>query len=292
MKKISLVLLLVLAINMILTSCNKTTEKKEGLKVVTSFYTMYDFASKIAGDKAEVTNIMPAGTEAHHWEPSTKDMQILESADIIVYNGAGMESWVDKVKDSLSSQNITFLETTSNLPLSDKSDPHVWLDPNMAKAQMESIYKAMSDLDPANKDYYEQNFKKYSLEFDKLHEAYIQESSNFTKHEIIVAHEAYGYLCSAYGITQLGIDGLSSDNEPSPVRMAKIVEFGKENDVSYIFYDEMESKKTAETIAEELGIKTDILTAIEGLSEENEKNGDDYFTLMYSNLDKLKEALK
>lgn len=253
---------------------------------------MYDFTSKIAGDHANVINIMPSGTDAHDWEPSTKDMAKIIDSDILIYNGAGMESWIDKVKESVSSDEILFVETTNDIVISENSDPHVWLDPMLAKIQMKNIADALCEKDPDNSDYYTENYNKYSLQLDALNETYKTETATFTKHDIIVAHEAYGYLCSAYGITQMGIDGLTSHNEPSPIRMQEIIDFGKENGLSYVFYDEMESKKTAETVAEEIGAKVEILTSIESLSAENETDGDDYFSLMNKNLEKLKAALK
>lgn len=292
MKKIFTLSVLVLAINLFLTACGNSKEKNnDNLTIVASFYTMYDFANKIAGDKVNVINLMPSGTEVHDWEPSTKDMYSMENADIVVYNGAGMESWVDKVKDSLSSDSTVFLETTKDIQISENHDPHVWLDPMLAKIQMKAILDALCNVDPENSLYYNDNYEKYSVQLDELNTAYEEAASKFSKHEIIVAHEAYGYLCSAYGITQIGIDGLSSHNEPSPVRMSEIIEIGKEKNIEYIFYDEMESKKTAEIVAEEVGANIEILTSIETLTTENEQNGDDYFSLMYANLEKLKAAL-
>ena len=122
------------------------------LNVITSFYPMYDFAKKIGGEYVDVTNLVPAGTEPHDWEPSTSDITNLEHADVFVYNGAGMESWTDKVLSTLSNKSLTTVEASQNIALrvggehehehdEDKNhtdeeahdeehyDPHVWLNP-------------------------------------------------------------------------------------------------------------------------------------------------------------------
>ena len=129
------------------------------LNVITSFYPMYDFAKKIGGEYVDVTNLVPAGTEPHDWEPSTSDITNLEHADVFVYNGAGMESWTDKVLSTLSNKSLTTVEASQNIALrvggehehehdedenhtdeeahdEEHYDPHVWLNPLNAKKEM------------------------------------------------------------------------------------------------------------------------------------------------------------
>ena len=116
---------------------------------------------------------------------------------------------------------------------------------------------------------------------------------------IVVSHEAFGYLCDAYGLTQMGIEGLSPDSEPDPARMAEIIDFVKANHVKVIFFEELVSPKVAktiaketETIAAETGAQTRVLNPLEGLSDEELKNGADYFSVMEDNLKQLKAALE
>ena len=188
---------------------------------------MYDFAKKIGGDKVEVINLVPAGTEPHDWEPSTKDLIEMEKSDIFIYNGAGMEQWVDDVLESLDTEELTSVEASKGIKLlkdqdahehdhehNSENDPHVWLDPQNAKYEMNKIKKALIKVDAENKDYYEANYKRYAKECDKLDTLYKEETSKLTKKELVVAHEAFGYLCHAYGLEQMGIEGLSADDEP------------------------------------------------------------------------------
>ena len=288
------------------------------LKVMASFYPMYDFAVKIGGDKAEVTNMVPAGTEPHDWEPAAADIKNLEEAALFVYSGGGMGHWGEDVLASLETKKLGSVEASAGVTLRSghihdeeehkgaeehteeeehghdhgQFDPHVWLSPVNAKKEMENIKNAYVKADPENKDYYEKNYQTYTAEFDKLDQEYKDTLSALPNKSIVVSHEAFGYLCDAYGLTQMGIEGLSPDSEPDPARMAEIIDFVKANHVKVIFFEELVSPKVAETIAAETGAQTRVLNPLEGLSDEELKNGADYFSVMEDNLKQLKAALE
>ena len=288
------------------------------LKVMASFYPMYDFAVKIGGDKAEVTNMVPAGTEPHDWEPAAADIKNLEEAALFAYSGGGMEHWVDDVLASLETKKLVSVEASAGVTLRSghihdeeehkgaeehteeeehghdhgQFDPHVWLSPVNAKKEMENIKNAYVKADPENKDYYEKNYQTYTAEFDKLDQEYKDTLSALPNKSIEVSHEAFGYLSDAYVLTQMGIEGLSPDSEPDPARMAEIIDFVKANHVKVIFFEELVSPKVAETIAAETGAQTQVLNPLEGLSDEELKNGADYFSVMEDNLKQLKAALE
>lgn len=283
---------------------NQSSESTSGsvkkLTVYTSFYPMYDFTKKIGGDKINLTNLVPAGTEPHDWEPTPSDIANLEKADVLIYNGAGMESWMDKVLKSLNNQKLTTVEASKGLNLlknPDKSenltnDPHVWLNPMLAKQEMGAIKNALANADPANKEYYEKNYADNATHLDLLDLEYKSTVAKFSKKDIVVAHQAFGYLCNAYGLNQVAIEGLVADSEPSPARMAEIVKFVQEKKIKTIFFEELVSPKVAQTIAQETGATTAILNPIEGLTESDQKAGKDYFSVMWDNLEVLKKALQ
>lgn len=133
------------------------------LTVYTTVYPMYDLTQKIGGDKIQLKNLVPAGTEPHDWEPTPSDMAALEKADVLIYNGAGMEPWLDKVLKSLNPEKLVTVEATQGLTLLNSqdetkklaTDPHVWLDPMHAKQEMGAIKDALVTADPANHAYYE-----------------------------------------------------------------------------------------------------------------------------------------
>lgn len=330
MKKIKYILLATMAASLILSACGKSekpqekgaaatqskevTSEESKLKVMASFYTMYDFAKKVGGDKVDVKNMVPAGTEPHDWEPAATDIKNLEDADVFIYNGVDMEHWTEEVLDSLDNRSLKVVEAARGISLikgedhdedkdhdkddqdkdehdEDGHDPHVWLNPLNAKAEMENIKNALVEADPKNKAYYTENYDKYAKELDQLDAEYKKELEATKSKNIITAHEAFGYLCSAYGLNQVGIEGLSPDSEPEPSRMNEIIGFAKAQGVKTIFFEELVNPKVAETIAKEIGAKVEVLNPLEGLSEEEEKAGDDYFSVMKANLKKLKAAL-
>ncbi len=288
-----------------LTGCSGPKEKDSDsrkLEVMASFYPVYDFAAKIGGDKVAVTVMVPPGTEPHDWEPAAVDIKKLEDADLFVYSGAGLEHWVDDVLASLKNKKLVTVEASEGVILreghgeegedSGQYDPHVWLNPENAKKEMENIKNAFIKADPENQDYYETNYTTYSARFDELDQEYKEALSSLPNKDIVVSHEAFGYLCDAYGINQIGIEGLSPDSEPDPARMAKVIDFVKENKVKVIFFEELVSPKVAETIAKETGAATQVLNPLEGLSDEQMKANADYFSVMRDNLKQLEAALK
>ncbi len=275
------------------------TEQGDGkLKVAASFYAMYDLAEKVGGDKVTVTDMVPAGIEPHDWEPAASDLANLEEADVFIYNGAGMEHWVDTVLDSLGNKKLIKVEASSGISLlegdgkEETYDPHVWLNPEYAKEEMKSIRDAFVKADPDNEAYYNSNYDTYAAKFDELDKKYKESLTGLQNKDIIVAHEAFGYLCKAYGLNQVAIEGLSPDSEPDPAKMEEIIKFAKDNKVKVIFFEELVSPKVAETIANEVGVRTDVLNPLEGLSDEDIKNGADYISVMETNLNSLLKALQ
>ena len=297
----------------LLTGCGKQpadTAAGDGrLRVLTSFYPMYDFACKIGGDCIDVTNMVPSGTEPHDWEPSTNDLKNLEKADVFIYNGADMEPWADDLLVSRS-DTLRVVEASENVELRTTDgehehahehedadhhhgdfDPHVWLDPENAKIEMEAIRDALCAADPENSTVFQSNYEKYAAELDALDAEFREKLAPLPNRTIVVAHEAFGYLCDAYGLTQVGIEGLSPDSEPDPGRMAEVIDFVREHSISTIFFEELVSPKVAEAIASETGAQAKMLSPLEGLSDEQAAAGADYFSVMHDNLAALMEAL-
>jgi zinc transport system substrate-binding protein len=281
-------------------SAKSVSGKSGKILVYTSFYVMADLAQKIGGDKIDLFNLVPAGTEPHEWEPSPRDIAGLEAADVFIYNGVGMEGWLDKVMAVLRNKRLIAVETAKNIKLLEnqdkdeglKYDPHVWLFPMNAKIQLREIKDALVKADPVNKAFYETNYIKNAQKLDDLDEEFKEALSSLTKKDIVVAHQAFGYLCEAYGLRQVAIEGLAADSEPTPARMAKIAKFAKENRVKVIFFEDLISPKVAKAIARETGAKTEALNPLEGLTDEDIKAGKDYISVMKGNLAALKKALE
>lgn len=277
------------------SACSQSVVISDKPQIYTSFYAIYDFVTEIAGDKAEVYNIVPTGTEPHDWEPTVQDMAKLNSADVLFYNGLGMEHWIDKVQNSLSNSDTEFVQLSEGVDVDEKAgDPHIWLDPSNVKIMCSNIYNTLCEIDPDNKALYEANYNNYIVQLSSLDTTYKNTIANLpgNNRNIVVSHEAYSYLCNAYGLNQVSIDGISADSEPSPEKMMELISFIKDNNINYIFYEELLSQKTAQTLADETGAQLLPLNPFEGLTEEEIANGENYISVMLRNLENIKTALQ
>ena len=261
---------------------NKDSSNK--LKVYASIYPMYDFAKKICGDKADVYNMTSAGSEPHDFEITSKDMANLTKANLFIYNGGGMEHWVDTVKDSI--KNLKYIETSSNID-NEGLDPHFWLSPIKAKKQMENIKNALVEIDSANADYYNSNYNYYTDRLDELDNHFRDILSNIKNTNVVVTHPAFGHFCKEYSLNQVAI----ARDEADPKAMYDTIAFIKNNDVKAIFYEDFSSSKLVDSIAKEAGVKILTLNPIESLSEEYINAGEDYFSVMEENLISLTNGL-
>ncbi len=272
------------------------TDSGAKVKVVTSFYAMEDFAKKVGGDDIEVTNLVPAGTEPHDWEPAATDVRAIQDADLFVYNGASMEHWVDDTLSSLGDKAPASVKASEGIALRvgeepGEVDPHVWLNPENAKAELANIRDALSEVDPAHKDDYAKNYETYAAKMDQLDKDFRDRLSGVPNMTIVVAHEAFGYLCDAYGLTQAPIAGMDAEGEPDAQTTASIIDQVKSQNIKVIFSEDLVSPKVAQQIADATGATCEVLNPIEGLTDEELAQGEDYVSVMHANLDELVKAL-
>ncbi|ALS28434.1 ABC transporter substrate-binding protein [Paenibacillus sp. 32O-W] len=171
-------------------------------------------------------------------------------------------------------------------------DPHTWSSPKTALLLAENVKNAMVEADAANAEAYEANYAKLKEKLEALDAKYAAELSKTTRKDIVVSHQSFGYLARDYGLNQIAIMGLSPDAEPRAQDLVKIANFVKENGVTHIFFEELVSDQLARTLANEAGVETLVLNPLEGLTPEQERNGDDYVTIMERNLQNLLKALQ
>ena len=281
MKNIFIIIIILLSI----LSCNNNDNNiSDKLQIYTSIYPIYDFTKKIGGEKITVYNMTKAGAEPHDFEITSKDMANLSKADLFIYNGGGMEHWVDSVKNAL---NIKYVDSSSNINNQNNLDPHFWLSPKNAKIQMENIKNGLIEINSENKNYYESNYNLYASRLDKFDNKIKNSLSNIKNRNLVLTHPAFGHFCKEYSLTQIAI----VRDEADPKAMAEIITFIKNNDIKAIFYEEFSSSKLADSIAKETQIKILTLNPIESLSEKNIEAGEDYFSIMEKNLISLRDGL-
>lgn len=295
--KLKSALTLILLTSLLLSAgCVAPHEKESGkIKIVTTFYPLYEFSKRIGGEKVDVSIMVPAGVEPHEWEPLPRDIINIESARIFVYNGAGFEPWVEKTLNGIDSEKLVVVDFSKGIELIKEEegayDPHVWLDPVLAKHQVNLIEEALIKIDPENREYYDANSQALREQLTMLDEEIRKELNSTKKKVFISSHAAFSYFSKRYGLKQIAIAGMSPEAEPSPAKIAEIVKIAKENEVNYIFFETLVSPRLSEVIAEEVGAKTLVLNPIEGLSQDEIDKDKTYFTLMRDNLKNLKLAL-
>lgn len=260
------------------------------IKVYTSFYPLYDFTKKIAGDKAEVLNLQPVGVEPHDFEPSPQQVADLYRGRVFIFLGGTMDPWAAKIQGQLKKDGVITLEAGQGLMVN--NDPHIWLDPVLATEIARRICTTLVTADGGNKGYYEQNLRALEQKLTALDEEYRQTLSGLPRKEIVTSHAAFAYLAKRYGLEQIAISGLSPQEEPSPQQLARLVTLCRSRGIKYIFFETLASPKLAETLARETGTGTLVLNPIGGLTPEEIKAGEDYFTIMAKNLANLKKALE
>lgn len=309
MKKINKLILLLVVLSIGLVGCKNTKNnneslnntatsenKNEKIKVYASIYPLYDFAKNIGKDKIDLNLLIPNGQEPHDFEPDNSDIKNLESADVFIYNGAGLESWSEKTIKSLNNKNLLSIVASDGVNISKEDsegiDPHVWLDPKNAIIESENIKNVFIKADPENEEFYTNNFNEYKEKLQKLDSESSEKLKNIKDNKIVVSHSAYGYLTKAYNLEQIGIEGVNAEAEPDAKTMSEIVDFVKKNNIKVIFAEDIIDPKVADTIAKEARIKTEFLNPLESLTEEEVKNNEDYISIMTSNINKIYEALK
>jgi zinc transport system substrate-binding protein len=296
MKYFKIVVALMLGLALGLSACGEAAAPPgdERLTVYASFYTMYDLATKIAGAEAQVILLAPSGAEPHEWEPSAADLAGLTQADLFIYNGLGMEPWAERVLASLPDTVLTLEASAGITPLQQEgiNDPHVWLYPLYARAEMESIAQALTLADPDHAAQYAANWAIYREKCTVLDQDFQQALAEFAGRSIIVTHPAFAYLCAAYGLEQVAVAGIAAEAEPTPGQMAAIIDFAVSSGARAVFYEDLDNPRLAQAIAADAGIEARPLSTLEGLTVPQQVAGGDYFSLMTANLQALQEALR
>ncbi len=259
------------------------------MRVVATFYPLADFAERIGGGHVSVRTITPAGSEPHDYEPTPRDLLAAREASVVLMNG-GLDAWMDRIVPDLKRGGVRVARMTDVIPSIEK-DPHAWLDPVLAERMVAAIQDAFVSADPAHAEEYRANGERVVSDLRGLNDEYVKGLATCASRTVVVSHDAVGYLGARYGLRILPIAGLSPDEEPSPRRMTEIASLARAAGAHVIFFEELVSPKLAETIAREIGARTDVLDPIEGLTENKKATGANYFTLMRQNLDALRSAL-
>ena len=269
------------------TTTQNTADEK--LSIIVSIYPLKEFTEKIGGDKVTVTCLVPENMEPHDYEPKTKDFEELIKSKAFIYNGLGMETWVDQVNETIKDKGVTIVDSSTGVEVRKEEeaiDHHIWLSLKNAEIQSENIKNTLVKLDEKNKDYYEENYKKFKEELESLYNEYKPKFDKLSKKNFITGHAAFGYLCRDFGLTQKSVENLFAEGEPTPKQLEDLVNFCKENNIKTVFSESLASPKVSETLAKEVKAKVVPILTLEAKEEDK-----DYIQATKYNLDEIYRCL-
>jgi zinc transport system substrate-binding protein len=280
-------------------------------KVVASLFPLQEFARGVGGDKVQVVLLLPPGAEAHTWEPRPSDVVRISRADIFIYVSPILEPWIDKVLRAVQSKKLRVLEASQGLPLikaeeteeragraggsrgPEKMDPHLWLDFALDQKIVDAICEAFSEKDPVHAAFYKNNAEIYRGKLNDLDQRYRQALAKCRHRQILLSgHSAFAYLAKRYGLRQMALSGISPDAEPTPKKMAEVIETAHKTGIKFIYAEEWVNPKLSQALSKEAGVGVLTLSAGHNLTAQQVKEKVTFLGLMGRNLENLKTGLE
>jgi zinc transport system substrate-binding protein len=288
----------------VLAGCRPGTALEEGkVNIVASFFPLYDFVREIGGEHVHAVNLIPTGVEPHDWAPRSQDMTNVANAQMFVYQGAGFEGWTDDLLGGINRERLVVVEASHGIELIPTSeedghdhddghyDPHTWLSPKSALKMAENVKNGLLAADPVHSADYERNYEALVAKLKELDAEFTKQLNSAPRKEIVVTHQAFGYLTRDYGLTQLPLMGVAAEAEPTAQDLKRISEYVKEHRIRYIFTEALVSDALPKALARDLNVETLQLHPLEGLTEDEQNSGESYISLMERNLANLVKAL-
>jgi len=303
------------ALILAIAACGSDTDTEQAssdsapMAVVVGFYPLEFLAERVGGDLVEVSNLAQPGAEPHDLELAPQQVQEVAEADLVLYMADFQPAVDDAVAQNAEETAFDALTATDLAEgyeelgheeeegeHSDEEegeeheesglDPHVWLDPTKYAELATAVADRMGEADADNADTYSANAESLVAELTTLDEEFETGLADCERNEIVTTHNAFGYLAARYDLEQVGIAGLSPEDEPSPQELDEVRQFAEDNGVTTIFYEEAVTPEYAETVADQVGATTAVLSPLEVADE-----GEDYLSIMRDNLSTLEEAL-
>jgi len=273
------------------------------LQIVTTLFPLYDFARQVGGDKADVTLLLPPGVDPHSFEPRPSDILKIDQTGVFVYTGKFMEPWAAELASSLP-KSVAVVDASKGIELQlsvfhdadeppGAPDPHIWMDFGNDKIIVDGIADALGAKDPADAAYFRANADAYEARLSGMDAEFRNGLADCASRELIYGgHYALGYLARRYGLTYLAAQGVSPDAEPTAQDLASLVDQIRAKGVKYVFYEELESPKIAQTLAAETGAKLLLINAAHNVSRDDLEKGTTFIDIMEADLANLKTGLQ
>jgi zinc transport system substrate-binding protein len=261
----------------------------ETVQVVTTTYPLQEFTQHVGGTLVTVTNLT-VGVEPHDFEPTPQTVQTVAKADVLIMNGAGVDYWADALAEQANA-TVVMADSITPAQTGEGPDPHFWMDVLQAQTMVAVIRDELIAIDSAHTDAYTVNAAAYIAELQKLDVEFQTGLATCERYDIIVSHDAFGYMGNRYHITTHAIAGLSPEQEPTPQKIAELSDLARSTGTTHIFFESLVSPELAETVADEAGAEILVLNPIEGFTADEQAQGENYITAMQENLTNLRTAL-
>ena len=296
---------LLLFISFALVCCAQVSEgKKDGISIVTTVFPQYDFAKRLTeGTGANVKMLIPAGSEAHSYDPTPADMIAAAECDIFIWVGGESEAWADKIIKSTVKEKTKVIALMDTVPLLESDgdhdhgdghdyDEHVWTSPKNAMAMVEVLLATLCETDPDNAEAYRSNSEKYLASLEVLDRDFAALAEKIGKRPIIVGDRfPFLYLASSYGFVFASpFRGCSAHTEASVAEITSVIEIARENGAKTVFSVDFSNEKMAKSIADEVGASVSRLYSCHTASGADIDAGNGYIEIMRKNLDALMSA--
>ena len=304
-------------------------EPEEKFLIYTTFYPLYQFTQGVAGVAADVRILIPSNADPHASELGPKTISALTKADMVIYNGADFEPYIDEIMSASDFAHIVFVDSSEGIELmegeahdhsshgshgDDKHDdhskedghdehgeeggidhtydPHIWLDPILAKAQVMTIADHLQESDPAHAEIYHDNAISYANQLDQLDQEIRNDVSSCAKDTFVPFHNAFSYFAERYDLNTLAVIPEFSPETPVTAKdIEELIHFAEDNDIKYFFTEENRNPKLAERLASELGGEILLFSPLESLTASDDPKVT-YFEKMRQNVDNLEIALE
>ena len=317
-KKLILILFLVLIIIVfgvvIFKRGNNIEKSDEKIQVVASNFASYDFLRAIIGDNENVnlTFLLGAGKDTHSYDPTAHDLITIQNADLFVYVGGEMEKWIDKVLNTLEAENTKIICVADDIETIEEQeidgaepeeeeeeeegafDEHIWTSPANAIIMVNTLEKAMEEIDSENSAMYKANAENYIAQIEEVDSKIREIVDNRVRDRLVFGDKMpIQYFINYYGLkVSAAFSGCSTETEPSAKTIAYLENRVKEENIPVVLYIELNNGKVAKTIANETGSKAMQIQTLHNVSKDDFESGETYVSLMKRNLDVLKMALQ
>lgn len=300
---------LLLALALLVTGCSGGTatppeqafDGDDGrLRLITTYSIVYDFVRQVAGDRAQVTSLVPIGQDPHTYEPKPGDLQAVAAADAVFYHGLNLELWFDRFIENAGGERPIYIVTEGIEPLAVEGgsysgfpDPHAWMDPRLVVRYVENIRDALIELDPGGREVYEANAARYVRDLEEL-DAWIRSQAErlpAERRRLVTTENAFRYFARAYDFEIVGyVYNLAPEDEPSARHISELIDAIRRAGVPAVFVETTLDSRILERISRETGATVGGAVYVDSLGPEGSE-ADSYLKMMRTNVTRFVEGL-